>query len=137
MSKRKPRDLNKYKTNRNVEKITTSNLRFTKKFKLKAIKLFQSGHAAIDIFTEAGINLNDFESNYARKSISRWTTAAEVFGFININNERRGLGSSGRPSGEKKFKSQGAELAYLRAENNFLKKLQALEKNYLKKRNMK
>jgi transposase len=137
MYKRKPKDLSKYKTNPNVEKMTASNLRFTKDFKLRAIKLYQSGQSAAEIFEGAGIDLSDFESAYARKSISRWLAAAEAYGLKKINEERRGLGSSGRPGSSKKFKSQAAELAYLRAENNFLKKLQALEKIYLKKKNTK
>lgn len=137
MRKRKPRNLSKYKTNLNVEKITDSNLRFTTDFKLRAIKLYQSGQSAVEIFEGAGIELIDFESEYARKSISRWLAAADAYGLKKINEERRGLGSSGRPGSGKKFKSQAAELAYLRAENNFLKKLQALEKNFLKKKNTK
>lgn len=137
MYERKPRDLSKYKTNPNVEKITGSNLRFTKDFKIKAIKLYKSGQSPIEIFSEAGIKLDDFESDYARKSVSRWLVAADMYGLKKIDTERRGLGSSGRPESIKKFKSQAAELAYLKAENNFLKKLQALEKNYQKKKNTK
>jgi transposase len=137
MAERKFRDLSKYKTNVNVEKITGSNLRFNKEFKVRAIKLYQSGESPMDIFLDAGIDLNDFEYDYARKSISRWLRALDTYGLKNINKERRGLGASGRPGGGKKFKSMEAELAYLRAENNFLKKLKALEKNYLKKKNMK
>lgn len=136
MSERKSRDLSKYLTNPNVEKVTGSNLRFTKDFKVKAIKLFESGKSAVEIFASAGIDLQDFESNYARKAISRWLEAAQEYGLKNINEERRGLGASGRPGG-KKFKSMAEELAYLRAENNFLKKLQALEKKYLKKKSTK
>lgn len=137
MYKRKPRDLSKYKTNPNVEKITGSNLRFTKDFKVKAIKLYQSCRSVVEIFAEAGIDLSDFESEYARKSITRWLAAADAYGVKKINEERRGLGSPGRPRSGKKFKSQAAEIAYLRAENDFLKKLQALEKNYLKKKSTK
>lgn len=137
MAERKSRDLSKYLKNPNVEKVTVSNLRFTQEFKVKAIKLYQSGHSPIEIFTDAGVELKDFDDRYARKAISRWMQSAEAYGLKNINEERRGLGASGRPSGGKKFKSVAEELAYLRAENNFLKKLQALEKKYLKKKSTK
>lgn len=136
MAERKSRDLSKYKSNPNVEKVTGSNIRFTEDFKLKAVKLYEAGRSSVDIFTDGGIDLKDFEARYASKSIKRWSEAADKYGAKAINQERRGAASTGRP-GSKKFKSVNEELAYLRAENEFLKKLQALEKTYQKKRNAK
>ena len=128
MSQRKSRDLNKYKNNPHIEKITESNIQFTKEFKIKSIKKYQSGTSPIDIFTEAGIDLSDFNENYARKSILRWIATAQEYGLNKIDQERRGLGASGRPSNGKKFKSLEEEIIYLRAENDFLKKIRALGK---------
>lgn len=126
----KIRDLSKYLNNPNVEEITESNIRFTKQFKLKAIKLYQSGVSAIDIFLDAGIDVADFEKGYARKSIARWVETVEKYGVKEIDKERRGAGNS-------KFKSLEEEIVYLRAENNFLKKLRALEEESVRKKNTK
>jgi transposase len=126
----KIRDLSKYLNNPNIEEITESNIRFTKQFKLKAIKLYQSGMSATDIFMDAGIEVSDFEKGYARKSIVRWIETIEKYGVKEIDKERRGAGNS-------KFKSLEEENAYLRAENNFLKKLRALEEKSVQKKNTK
>ena len=128
MSHRKPRDLNKYKDKKKKKKITASNIQFTKEFKIKSIKQYKLGISPIDIFVEAGIDLSDFNQNYANKSVLRWIATAQEYGLNKIDQERRGLGSSGRPSNGKKFKSLEEEIIYLRAENDFLKKIRALGK---------
>lgn len=137
MSQRKPRDLSKYKNNPYIEKITESNIQFTKEFKIKCIKQYQSGQSPVDIFTEAGIDLSDFNENYASKTVQRWISAAKEYGLNRIDQERRGISSSGRPSIGKKFKSLEEEIIYLRAENDFLKKIRALGKATGAKKNIK
>lgn len=134
MAQRKSRDLSKYLKNPVVEKVTGSNLKFTEQFKVKALKLYNEGNSANDIFLEAGIDLSDFEIQYARKSIKRWSETANQHGNKSLGEERRGARGKTRA---KKFKSLSEELAYLRAENYFLKKLHALESNYPKKKNTK
>lgn len=127
----KIRDKSKYEKNPNIKKVTNSNIQFTKEFKLKAIKSYQSGQPANEIFLNAGIDVFEFEPGYARKSISRWKEASDEYGSKNIDSERRGQSRS------KKFKTMEEELEYLRAENDFLKKLNALEAAFLKKKNTK
>jgi transposase len=127
----KIRDLTKYEKNPNIKKVTGSNIQFTKEFKIKAIRAYQSGQSAVNIFLNAGIDISDFEEGYPRKSIDRWTRASEDYGVKNLDNERRGRSQS------KKFKTLEEELEYLRAENEFLKKLHALEAAFLKKKNTK
>jgi transposase-like protein len=132
----KIRDKSKYLNNPNIEEITGSNIRFTKQFKLKAIKLYQSGVSATDIFMDAGVDLSDFDKGYPRKSITRWLEMTKTYGIKEIDKERRGVNASGRP-GSNKFKSLEEENAYLRAENNFLKKLRALEVKSVRKKDTK
>jgi transposase len=137
MYKRRQRDLSMYAVNPNIERVTQSNIQFTKAFKIRAIKQYQAGLSPTQIFEDAGINLSDFEKCYARKSIIRWFRASSDYGLNKINDERRGINSSGRPSQVKKFKSLEEEITYLRAENNFLKKIQALGKASGVKKNSK
>lgn len=132
----KIRDTSKYLDNPNIEEITESNIRFTKRFKLKAIKLYKSGVSATDIFMDAGVDLSGFEKGYARKSITRWLEISKTYGINEIDKERRGINASGRP-GSSKFKSLEEENAYLRAENDFLKKLRALEVKSARKKSTK
>lgn len=122
--------------NPNVEKLTASNVQYTQEFKLRAIKAYNSGVPAEQIFADAGLEVSTFGKGYARKSISRWIQEVEKYGAKKLGDERRGVGATGRP-GVKKFKSLEEENAYLRAENDFLKKLHALEKKYDKKKSTK
>ena len=121
--------------NKNIKKVTGSNILFTAKFKREAIEKYRLGHCPRDIFIEAGIDVSKFDKHYARKSISRWEDVLERDGAKALSEERRGRGSTGRPKKSKTFKSEKEELAYLREENDFLKKLHALAEKSQKKRN--
>jgi transposase len=112
--------------NPNIKKILNTNLEYTSEFKVSAVKKYESGSLCEDIFKVAGIDLSWFEKGYARKSITRWKKTIDRRGKAALEIEQRGLGSTGRP-GIKKFKSLSEEVAYLREENDFLKKIQALE----------
>lgn len=129
--RKKIRDKSKYQQNPNIKKVTESNIQFTKEFKLKAIKAYQEGQAADDVFLRAGIDISDFEAGYPRKSIVRWIKTSDDYGAKYLDKERRGRSPS------KKFKTAEEELEYLRAENAFLKKLHALEATFLKRKNTK
>lgn len=127
----KIRDKARYERNPNIKKVTESNIQFTKEFKIKAIKDFQNGHLADDIFLKAEVDISEFEPGYPRKSIDRWIKASDEYGVKNLDNERRGRSRS------QKFKTVEEELHYLRTENDFLKKLHALEAVSAKKKNTK
>ncbi|MDQ0270872.1 hypothetical protein J2S17_002758 [Cytobacillus purgationiresistens] len=76
------------------------------------------------------INLND---------VQRWRKTYEKFGEVGLQNERRGKASTGRPSSkdlsvEEKLKKAEARIKFLEVENDFLKKLEELERQALKKK---
>ena len=116
-----------------VEKVTASNVTYTSKFKIKAVSEFFKGISPSQIFADAGIDLEMFGKTYAKKCLSRWRKIHEELGNDGLKSERRGSGATGRPA--KKFKSPDDELRYLRAENDFLKKLHALAAKYPNKKN--
>lgn len=126
MAKLSQKDRDSLQKNPNVLKVTDSNVTYTAKFKEKAVKLINQGVPVEDIFRDAGINTSLFGKKYAFKSIDRWQKAINKHGSKALHKERRGVKATGRPKG-KKFKSLEEEIAYLRAENDFLKKLRALE----------
>ncbi len=129
LSERDRKDLEK---NPIVLKVTRSNVTYTPEFKAKALKLRQQGQSPSQIFIAAGINLSLFGAGYAKKCLHRWEKMSAQDG--GLKKDRRGSKSKGRPKG-KKFKSLEDENAYLRAENDFLKKLRALEARYANKKN--
>lgn len=123
----------KLEKNPNVLKVTAKNVTYTSSFKVKAVEKYLAGYSYAEIFAKAGIDLSFFESNYARKSIERWREIFASSGIQGFKVENRGRKATGRPKG-KKFNSLEAEVAYLRAENDFLKKIKALEAAFLKKK---
>lgn len=126
MAKLSPKDRDSLQKNPNILKVTDSNVTYKSEFKAKAVKLMNEGSSAEDIFQQAGINTSLFGPKYAFKSITRWEKILAQEGADGLKTERRGLKSKGRPSG-RMFKSLEEEVAYLRAEVDFLKKLRALE----------
>lgn len=128
LSERDRRDLEK---NPNVLKVTQSNVAYTPEFKVRALRLREEGQTPSQIFKDAGINLSLFGEDYAKKCLQRWEKMSTQEG--GLKKDRRGSKSTGRPKG-KKFKSAEDEIAYLRAENDFLKKLRALEAKYANKK---
>lgn len=117
--------------NPNVLKVTKSNVAYTPEFKSKALKFRQQGQSPSQIFKAAGIDLSLFGEDYAKKCLHRWEKMAGKEG--GLKKDRRGSKAIGRPKGLK-FKSVEEEIAYLRAENDFLKKLRALEAKYANKK---
>lgn len=118
-------------SNPNVLKVSESNLAFTPKFKIKAVRSYLKGETPIQIFEKAGINLEPFGKTYAKGCIKKWKKIFNDYGESGFKEERRG-NKKGRPKG-RKFQSLEEENAYLRAELDFLKKLRALEALSLEK----
>jgi transposase len=115
-----------------VEKLTESHVVFTSKFKSLAIKKYLEGMSPSDIFNDLGIDTSLFLPDFPKKSIARWKTIFFEEGVEGFEKENRGRGSKGR-SKRPEFKSLEEEVAYLREENEFLKKLMALAEEYQKK----
>ena len=107
-------------SNPNVEKVTTSHVVYTLKFKLHALKKYDQGITPKRIFTDAKIDLTLFPDSYAKNTIRRWRTR----GSEGIKHETRG--SSTKPKRTSEYASLEEEIAHLKAENWILKKLQAL-----------
>lgn len=120
--------------NPSILKVGDKQISFTKKFKESAILDYKNGKTPGEIFLAAGLDPKLFLDDYCCNSILRWIAAIEKHGATALIEERRGKKASGRPRGSatsKRPKTQAqleARLAYLEAENEFLKKLHALAK---------
>lgn len=117
-----------------ILKVGDKQISFTKKFKESAVLAYQNGKTPGEIFLSVGLDPKIFLDDYCCKSILRWKAAIEKHGVTALNDERRGKKASGRPRGNGKPKRPKTQtqfeerLAYLEAENEFLKKLRALAK---------
>lgn len=119
--------------NPNVLKVTQSNVTYTPKFKIQAVRKSLKGVAPSQIFADAEINTSLFGKDYAKGCLKKWRKIYEELGEEGLKTERRGSGSTGRPK-KIKFSSAEEELRYLRVENDFLKKLHALAEKYQNKK---
>lgn len=131
------RDRNSLESNPLIESVTESQIRFSPKFKLKALKLHKEKFRPGDIFLKLGVDPNLFLTDYPKKCLSRWKKIYEAYGEEGLREERRGKGATGRPKGEvlKDEKALRAKIAILEAEIDFLKKLKALDEKAEKKKN--
>ena len=104
-----------------VKKVSDKTLVFTQSFKRRAVLLSRQGKTANQIFKEAGIDIELFPARYFHHVIKRWKKS----------NLQDGIKKGRPPKVSKKLDEMSIEelkarVAYLEAENDFLKKLKAL-----------
>lgn len=126
-------------SNPNVASVSDRAIQYTANFKLKAVEENLSGKGPVQIFVEAGFDLEIIGTKKAQSSLARWRTTYKTFGKEGFLEERRGKGSTGRPSSsqlsaEKQLEKAEARIKYLEAELELLKKLEELERQAKKKR---
>lgn len=93
-------------------------IKHTKEFKLKALKQYEEGITPTEIFREAGFDMQIIGKNVPKESIRRWRKTRVTKGKI------------GRPKKtwdtvSERIQYLEAQVAYLKAENDFLAKLRA------------
>lgn len=129
-------DRKRLSKNPNILKISEDHVIFTSVFKIYAVKENLKGRSPAEIFREAGVELSHFGSTYPKDTLKRWRNIFKKCGDKGLKENRQGKKATGRP--KKSFdlgdvKSMQERIAYLEAENEFLKKLRALEDQYRKK----
>lgn len=121
--------------NRYVHAVTATQVQFTSEFKVKAIKLHENGLGPQDVFLKLGVDPLIFLPGYPKKCIFRWKKILSKEGEKGLKEEQRGKSSTGRPKkSANSEKSLLERIAFLEAENDFLKKLRALEEKYADKK---
>jgi len=119
--------------NPNVENVTEKSITYSPTFKLAAVKAYKEGQTPMEIFLKAGFNLDIIGRKKPKHCLNRWRNSYQALGETGLLEEQRGKGSTGRrPAGEvsteEKLKRAEARIKLLEMENDFLKKLEALEK---------
>ena len=115
-----------------IEKVANSSATYTKEFKVFAVGEYMTGKTPMQIFTEAGINVNILGREQPQRCLSRWRKIHDKYGINGLLQENRGIGSSGRPSKkvlttEEKLKKLEQENEILKEQVHFLKKLRGWE----------
>ena len=125
--------------NPNVRSASDRSISYSPKFKLRAVMDYKEGKTPSQIFSEQGFDLDMIGKDQPKQCLKRWRNSYEKFGEEGLLTERRGKGSTGRPSSkdlsaEEKLRKAEARIKFLEAENDFLKKLEELERQALKKK---
>lgn len=120
--------------NPNVKKVTSVGVLYGETFKKEALELYEKGITPIDIFIQAGFNIEIIGKENPSKILSKWRCG---IGYRpnQINNELSNkhhikLNTDKCTYSDKEIKKILARNSYLEAENDFLKKLKALEDNF-------
>jgi transposase-like protein len=119
--------------NPNIDHVSDRSISYKATFKIKAVKENLKGKGPMDIFIDHGFNINIIGSEKPAQCLKRWRQSYKKFGEEGFLTERRGKGVPGRPSSkemtmEEKLKKAEARIAFLEMENDFLKKLEELER---------
>jgi len=118
-------------SNPNVAKCSDKAITYSKEFKIKAVQLYNEGLQPKEIFRQAGFNINVIGRRKPQWLMHSWNKLFRLKGEKGLKTESRG-GGGGRGklktkylSDREKIKWMEAEIAYLKAENDFLAKLRA------------
>lgn len=119
--------------NPNVQQISETNISYTANFRLAAVRANQEGQTPVEIFVQAGFDLDIIGHKKPKHCLKRWRDLYATHGEKGLLEERRGKGSTGRrPAGslspEEELTRAQAKIKLLEAEVDFLKKLNALER---------
>ena len=115
--------------NPNVERCSDKSISYSKDFKIIAVKKYEEGMSASEIFKQSGFNINLIGRNVPFDRISRWLKVFKTKGAKELSLETRGRSKGGgRPkvnwqNDKEKIKYLETQIAYLKAENDFLAKL--------------
>jgi transposase-like protein len=121
--------INELLKNVNVQSCSSVSITYTKAFKLQAIARYAQGSTMKEIFREAGLDIDLIGKEQPKECLHRWNRLFRSKGEIALT-EQRGKNARSKPSKKgitdaDKIQKLEAEVAYLKAENDFLTKLRA------------
>ncbi|MBD8498512.1 IS3 family transposase [Paenibacillus arenosi] len=119
--------------NSNVLHVSEKNITYSPTFKVASIQAYQQGKTPLDIFVDAGFPTEIIGRNTPKKCLHRWRNIYSEYGEDGLLYDRRGKASTGRSTKDaltldEKLRCAEARIKMLEAENELLKKLEALER---------
>ncbi|WP_139376851.1 IS3 family transposase [Halobacillus salinus] len=120
-------------SNPNVLKVSDRSITYAPAFKVKAVKENEEGKSPSHIFVDHGFDMAMIGVKKPKECVKRWRKVFHEYGEDGFYTERRGKGSTGRPSSkhmssEDQLKKAKARIAYLEAELDFNKKARRTRK---------
>lgn len=105
--------------NKNIAHIGSFKVRYADAFRQSALKQYNAGLSAVEIFQNAGIDLDIIGKRAPNRLMNQWRTALRV----NLDKDENPLN---RPNNS--LEMLRSQVAYLKAENHFLAQLRAKKK---------
>ncbi len=102
---------------------------YRKEFKISSVKRYYEGFPVSEIFRQAGFNLDVIGRDTPKECLNRWRKVFKEKGEDGLKIDGRGKSKAGSrkktnwSDDKEKIKYLEAEVAYLKAENDFLAKL--------------
>lgn len=117
------------KRNPYVKDCSERSILYSKDFKIKAVKQYEEGMTSKEIFDKAGFDLKIIEKDTPKGCLKRWNRIYKKKGIVGLEKDFRGINGGRRKTikiiEKDRIKRLEAEVAYLKAENDFLIKLRA------------
>lgn len=117
--------------NKYVAKVSNKAITYSFEFKKKFVEEYKLGKLSRLIFEEAGFDVEILGKKRIEAAGTRWRREFKIGGELALKDSREA--SSGRPlerelTESEKIKRLEAQIKYLKAENEFLKKLDEIER---------
>jgi len=122
--------------NPNVIRVTKQTITYSPDFKVKAVLENIQGKNPAQIFVDHGFNLDVIGNGLPRKRLYQWRKIYNESGELGLSLDTRGKIKTERTpskelSMEEKLRKAEARIKFLEVENDFLKKLEELERQAL------
>ncbi|MEE6453295.1 IS3 family transposase [Gottfriedia acidiceleris] len=119
--------------NSNVSKVSERSISYKPEFKVNAVLENLKGKGPLQIFIEHGFDVEIIGKDKPGQCLDRWRKTYKSYGEEGFYTEKRGKGSTGRPSSkdktaEQKLKKAEARIALLEAEVGVFKKARRTRK---------
>lgn len=125
------KEISQLAKNKNIIKVSNKSITYTFEFKIEFIAKHKAGKLPRIIFEEAGFDVEVLGEKRIQTASNRWRKAFKKNGELGLKDSRKT--SSGRPltrilTDSEKVKRLEAQIEYLKIENEFLKKLDEIER---------
>lgn len=120
-------------SNDNVKNCSEKSVTYRAEFKKHAVKLYEQGFTSTEIFIQGGFNLEVIGKDQPHECLKRWRRVVKRKGVKGLDEARGSSGKGGKPKTKSLTQAERieyleAQVAYLKAENDFLAKLRAKRK---------
>jgi hypothetical protein len=125
------KEVSKLAKNKNILKISNKSIAYSFEFKKKFIEEYNLGKLPRIIFKEVGLDIEILGKKRIHNASDRWRKAFKEHGELGLKDTRKSF--SGKPlvrelSDSEKISRLQAQIEYLKIENEFLKKLDEIER---------